>query len=393
VNADGVIPTFNDYGILPSYNYPIYVDELRLYECPRTEKPRRDLKLQRDRSISLNEYFPGRIIIAGKVPIRSIGLWKGFKFVPFRYCKDCSYIDTREPKLSLSTCPNGCGVLVSLSAVRPLGGFVGQVETGLARQDPDLFALARSQFLFDPAGNPPPELKLMGVAVGAARQTSFNVEKSGARMRTFAPRPDSDQSLELGIANLRDVGMPGGQHSECLVLPPKANGSMHKLFMMHEFTTDILRLQIRENQVGRSLLCSSTYSAAVDLGDDGEKKKAATILLWTLSQALAIGGARLLQIDPREIAFTFRHAPNGALLSREVILFDTAPGGAGYCNQLYEDLGEVFRAAIEVLDCKEYCGDSCYACLRSFDNQAIHARLNRTYVLEGLREFVHANWA
>ena len=392
VNDDGTIPTFSDYGILPSYNYPIYVDELRLYECPRTEKPRKDLKLQRDRSISLNEYFPGRIIVAGKVAIRSVGLWKGFKFLPFQYCRDCAFLDTREVKSS-ATCPNGCGPLVSLSAVRPLGGFLGKVETGLARQDPELFAVARSQFLFDPAGNPPPELTYIGAAVGAARQTSFHVEKSGARMRTFVPRPDGEQSLELGRANLRDVGMQGTQNSECLVLPAMAHGAKDKLFLMHEFTTDILRVQMRENHVGRMLLSSPPYRKAADSGDEGERKKARAIVLWTLSQALAIGGARLLQIDPREIAFTFRHAPTDALLKNEVILFDTASGGAGYCNQLYDDMRELFTTAADVLDCKENCGDSCYACLRSFDNQAIHFRLNRFFVLEGLRSFVNANWA
>ena len=387
-----MIPTLSDYGIIPSYNYPIYVDELRLYEHPRTEWPRKDLKLQRDRSISLNEYFPGRIIVAGKVPIRSTGLWTGFKYVAFKYCRECAYVDTRGGPLSSSSCPNGCGALVLLSAVRPLGGFIGQVEKGLARQDPELFSVARSQFLFDPAGNPPPPLKLNGLAVNAARQTSFNIEKSGARMRTFVPRPDSEQSLELGKAKLRDVAVPGNQYAECLVIPAKSNGPTDKHFLMHEFTTDILRLQIKDNGVGRVLLSSGDYLRAATCGDDGEKKKANTILLWTLVQALAIGGARLLQIDPREIAITFRCAPTDALLRHEAILFDTAPGGAGYCDQLYEDLRGLFQTAIDVLDCKERCGDSCYACLRSFDNQAIHSRLNRFFVLDGLKKFVEANW-
>ena len=70
---EGAISIFSDYGILPSYNYPIYVDELRLYGYPRSQWPRNSLKLQRDRSIALTEYYPGRIIVAGKIPIRSVG--------------------------------------------------------------------------------------------------------------------------------------------------------------------------------------------------------------------------------------------------------------------------------------------------------------------------------
>lgn len=227
---------------------------------------------------------------------------------------------------------------------------MGKVEKGLARQDPELFSIARSQFLFDPAGNPPPPLNSSGLAVRAAKQTSFNIEKSGARMRTFAPRPDGEQSLELGKAQLHDVAMPGNQLADCLVLPLDSNGQREKFFLMHEFTTDILRLQIRDSEVGRVLRSSPAYFAAARSEDEAEKRKADTVWLWTFTQALAIGGARLLQIDPREIAFTFRCAPADALLKREAILFDTAPGGAGYCDQLYDDLKGLFQATVEILD-------------------------------------------
>lgn len=336
--------------------------------------------------------FDSGIIIAGKVAIRSTGLWKGFKRQPFKYCKDCAYIDTREANLVGDTCPNGCGNLVSLTAVKPLGGFIGKVEKGLARQDPDLFSVARSQYLFDPAGNPPPALILSGQAVRAAKQTSFHIEKSGARMRTFVPRPDSEPSLELGRGQIRDMGIAGNQTAECLVLPSDGVGPREKYFLMHEFTTDILRLQIRDSQVGRILSSSPAYSDAKSTTDEAEKRKADTVWLYTFVQALAVGGARLLQVDAREIAFTFRSAPSDALFKREAILFDTAPGGAGYCDQLFGDLRGLFQAAVEVLECREGCGDSCYACLRSFDNQAIHSRLNRFYVLEGLKSFVTKNW-
>jgi|GEM_PF-2420885 len=393
VSGDGIIPTLSDYGILPSYNYPIYVDELRLYECPRTERPRRDLKLQRDRSISLNEYFPGKIVVANKVAIRSTGLWKGYKTQPFKYCKECAYIDARESRHLPTECPNGCGALVSLLAARPLGGFVGKVEHGLARQDPELFSVARSQFLFDPAGNPPPPLTLRGQAIRAAKQSSFNVDKSGARMRTFVPRPDSEQSLELRKAQLRDVALPGNQQADCLVLPAEGIGASDKYFLMHEFTTDILRIQVANVPFGKLLHSSPPFAAAMNSQDEAARRKAEAVWLWTFTQSLAIGGARLLQIDTREIAFTFRCAPADALLRREAILFDTAAGGAGYCDQLFEDMKGLFTSAVNVLDCPDGCGDSCYSCLRSFDNQAVHSRLNRFFVLDAMKKFVELNWS
>jgi len=151
-------------------------------------------------------------------------------------------------------------------------------------------------------------------------------------------------------------------------------------------------LQISESPVGNLLRTSPAYVTAVSTVDDAEKRKADSVWLYTFTQALAVGGSRLLQIDPREIAFTFRSASSDTLFKREAILFDTAPGGAGYCDQLFGDLRALFQAAADVLECREHCGDSCYACLRSFDNQPFHSRLNRFFVLDGLKNFVVKNW-
>jgi len=390
---EGSIFLFSDYGILPSYNYPIYVDELRLYQLPRTESPRKDLKLQRDRSIALTEYFPGRIIVANKIPIRSVGVWSGFTRIPFYYCQECSLIDTRSPRSGVSSCPNGCGPLLSLHAVRPDQGFAGEPEPKLARQDPELFAVARGQYLFDPAGNPPPPLSGVGKALRIARQSAFHIDESGARMRTFTPRPDTLSPLDLVRVDLRDVSLSGRQPSTCLIIPGRGSGPREQLYLMHEFTTDILRLQIDSNAVG-GILLSSTEFRDVDSGEDeGERRKARTIFVWTLGQTLAVAGARLLKIDPNEIAFTFRHAPDKTLLNREIILFDTASGGAGYCDQIFDNLRSVFEMAADVLRCAKSCDDSCYSCLRSYENQAIHTRLNRKYLLDGLCEFNRINWA
>lgn len=389
---DGAISVFSDYGILPSYNYPIYVDELRLYQCARTERPRCNLKLQRDRIIALSEYYPGRIIVAGKVVIKSLGLWNGFRLLPFLYCKRCSHIETQQNG-QLSDCPNGCGPMVRRQSAKPLGGFLGKYESGVMRQDPELLLVRGGQFLFDPQGSPPPTFENRGKALKAARQSSFFIQKSGARMRTFTPRPDSERPLHLARASLRDVAVPGFQRYDCLVLPEIGNGPSEDIYLMHEFTTDILRLQLSQSHVGSLLASSDLFSTAMQSPDPAEKEKAETILLWTLGQALTTGGSRLLEIDPRELAFTFRRTAGNLLLNREIILFDTASGGAGYCDQLYDRLNLVFEKAAEVLHCRENCGDSCYSCLRSYENQAIHSRLNRFYLIEGLKRFNSANWA
>jgi hypothetical protein len=148
---------------------------------------------------------------------------------------------------------------------------------------------------------------------------------------------------------------------------------------------------VKNSEVGKCLLSAPPLVELLNCQEVAERRKAETIFLWTFAQALSTGATRLLEIDPNEIAFTFRFAPD-ALLNREIILFDTAAGGAGYCDQIYDDLPGLYKHALDALECNSGCGDSCYSCLRSYDNQAIHARLNRLYVVDGLRAFINTNW-
>jgi hypothetical protein len=99
--SDGAIAVLSDYGILPSYAFPLYVDELRLNRCAAHNPPRSALKLQRDRRIALQEYMPGKVIVAGKSLIISEGVWAGYSERSFRICtnRDCVLMDFRRMPL------------------------------------------------------------------------------------------------------------------------------------------------------------------------------------------------------------------------------------------------------------------------------------------------------
>jgi len=259
-----------------------------------------------------------------------------------------------------------------MESIKPLGGFIGRYEQDLRRMDPELFSVQSSQVLFDTANVPPPPLEQFGLALKATRQSSFHIDKSGARMRTFSPRPDTSFSLDLVRSTKRDLGVPGNQQRACLVLPKEAVGNPEKFYLMHEFTTDILRLQFQKSSLGSLLLTSPDYVSRVEMADLPEKKKYLTMLTYTVAQALCTGGARYLGIGPRDLAFTLRSTPNDTVTGEEFIFYDTAPGGAGFCDQLLDDVPSWFKCAVEVLDCAAKCGDSCYSCLRGYENQLIH---------------------
>jgi hypothetical protein len=389
---EGSINVFSDYGILPSYSFPLYVDELLLYQKPRTDRPRCDLKLQRDRRIALREYFPGRLIEADKWVLQSVGLRNGYEERIFGICRKCHHIS--RSKVSGPCGATACdGVYQTCRVVIPRAGFLGQVPLKPPPLDSSLFELQATEIIFDPAADPPPNMEPKGRFLQAARQSAAQMVE--ARMRMFSPRPMIRTGLEMLESMEIDVAVGNPTPMPCLVLPGKASSprsiQTHEYYLMHEFTTDILRLQFSLDSEPL-LLTGRKFQEAMASGEPDEREKAMTIFRYTLGQALTTGAALQLKIDPAELDFTLKFLPQGALLNTEFIIFDTAPGGAGYASKCFEnsELEAAFERALEVLSCS--CGDSCYGCLRSYSNQWMHARLNHDFVRDGLRQFLMTNW-
>lgn len=369
---DGVIEVLSDYGILPAYSFPIYVDEMRLFKCQPHDRPRRDLNLTRDRRISLAEYYPGRIITAGGYQIRSLGLWEGFEDRALAHCPSCGQV---TPRSSAQHC--GCPTPPKhINAVVPWGGFYG--ETILDESPPELEreVNASSDVEFDPAGDPPPRDRMEGAALTVAFFEA-NLMKL-ARMRQFSPRLGSD-ALRLMPTRERDVGWRWIERKSLRIPGPNEDHKTAAYHLLHEFTTDAIRLRFCDHPAARPLL-------AREGGD--------LIRTWiTLGEALLAASARFLDIDDvanAELGVTFRRSV-GAFGGRDLVLYDTAAGGAGYARAIGENLREVFGSALDIVTGCE-CGDSCYRCLRSYRNQHLHARLDRMLVSVGLADFIAGNW-
>jgi hypothetical protein len=387
---DPSIEVFSDYGVLPSYSFPIYVDELVLYGQPASEPPRVNLKLTRDRRIALREYFPGRLIEADKWVLESVGVGEGFDRKSMSVCQNCRKV--REGNGS-GPCPSCEGRCTQINAIIPWGGFLGRVPPETPSVDRDAFGLQVSEVIFDPASDPEPELRGIGHFLQVATQSA--AQMTNARMRMFSPRPANASGLMLVESQEKDVGRQGREFMRCLMLPERAKnrvGAASPFNLMHEFTTDILRVRF-DGRCAASLLSPAEFAKLRASGNREEAEKARTIFLYTMGQAIATAASRCLQISPAELDFTLRFVPENAVLNCEIILFDTAPGGAGYASRCGEsgELRRILEEAVNVLSCSG-CTDSCYDCLRTYDNQWMHARLNRNFVLDGLKQFLQANW-
>jgi hypothetical protein len=391
---EGCIKVFGDFGILPTYAFPIYVDELRLNECLPDKPPRSDLELTRDRRISLVEYYPGRTIIAGKSQIQCKGIWAGFEPKPFKRCLACGevFFGNVAPN-SCTRCGSACE---SLNAVIPWGGYFGSVLGEGSPPEVDYEEVSSTEVVFDPADDQLVAFRLSGSYLSVAT-VDANLMRT-ARMRQFSPRPGTKKPLQLEKRmDIKDVAAP---HTSlmCLAIPeaqPKSGAQFYHL--LHEFSTDIVRLRITNKTEAQVIQSSSRLTQAlVDPKLNAQKRAWIKQNFWhTLGETLLIASARFLDIDEggnAELGITFRTEMGDPCLdNREMILFDTAPGGAGYSTEIAINLKEVLSRAAKILaDCS--CGDSCYRCLRSYRNQWMHARLDRHLVSEGLSAFLRLNW-
>jgi hypothetical protein len=392
---EGCIKLLGDYGILPTYAFPIYVDELRLNEVLADQSPRCDLELTRDRRISLVEYYPGRTVIAGKSQIQCKGIWAGFDAKPFTRCSHCGelFFGANAPSVC-ARCGNSCS---SSTAVIPWGGYFGSVIGEGFPPEVDFEELSSTEVVFDPAKDRLIEFKPSGRYLSVATVDANLMET--ARMRQFSPKPGSKKLLQLEKRNnIRDVSAP---HTSvvCLALPEsQPTPSVESYHLLHEFPTDIVRLRIAGSREGLVIQSSERLTNAIaDTSVNVQKRTWIKQNFWlTLAEAMLIASARFLDIDEganAELGVTFRiETTDSCLDNRELILFDTAPGGAGYSREVAGNLKQVLSVASKILeDCG--CGDSCYRCLRSYRNQWIHARLDRHLVSEGLAKFIKLNWS
>ena len=123
---------------------------------------------------------------------------------------------------------------------------------------------------------------------------------------------------------------------------------------------------------------------------------ATDIALRTLSEAITIAAAHVLEIERAELQAEYRPAltPGGDVgLEAEIYVYDTLAGGAGFALRIGEMGRQIFDDALLLLEnCPSDCDHSCYRCLRSFKNRFEHDLLDRhvgvsllRYLLDGTR--------
>jgi DEAD/DEAH box helicase domain-containing protein len=104
--------------------------------------------------------------------------------------------------------------------------------------------------------------------------------------------------------------------------------------------------------------------------------------LYSLGQALVLAGARLLELDSRELAVDLKGREEN---KTSILLYDTVPGGAGHCLELMERGREWLAKARDILhgsdEHNRTCRKACMDCILDFAGQVRAHRLNRIRAL------------
>lgn len=354
------------YNVLPKYGFP--TDVVRLQTDHLNIAGAKDIELDRDLKVAISEFAPGGQVVAAKQiwysrAIRKMPnrLWTPYAYAICNECKRMTIIpgDNRTPTYC-SSCQHPITVSRQKGVfIVPEHGFLVDSKTSKPGEQPPEHMYA-SRVYFSHYSLTPNDLSPkinLDLSPDPAFSSGVQVLKGYSRYAWLALVNNGyGQGFNVcTTCGYADVIKPGQKkriekaHTNPLT-HQTCTGTLKPYHLGHRFMTDVLELRLnismrREEQV------------------------------YSLLYALLNGASDALDI-PREDVGGLVYYTDGY---PSFIFFDDTPGGSGYVQHIHEHLIEVFKAAYRrVADCNGCSPEtSCYSCLRGYDNQPFHDKLER----------------
>ena len=395
-----IVEQLSKSALIPTYSFPVNSVTLEIITSAMQFASDNLLELDRDGAIGIREYAPGGEVIAGGRVWRSEGIVRRNKYTgenayierdKIRICEACNFPQlTHHQDEPASECAQ-CGEPfqaqnIARDTIRPTGFLTS---------------------LSEPNGRDPSSHYLRQVATDDARLLTQASESSYRNagfqdIDTFhAPgfhMPGQDVGRVIIINKGRlgggfgwchacehafpaQPGGPGWQQS--LPMPEHVNprtgqpcdfrGTVYPVDLSHVFETDVRCFLFRG-------VPRDAQGVPFQLTVEGHK---------TLSEALRLASAELLETDPRDLRSTEQWLNNRPV----VVLYDSVSGGAGYSARLTRDAGfsmaDLLGAMEELLDCSNPdCETSCSRCLNDYSNQRHWPDFDRRPILDWVRNML-----
>jgi ATP-dependent helicase YprA (DUF1998 family) len=377
-------------GVLPTYAFPtdlcsFSVERVENRQVRVTERPQQSI------AKALSEYAPGRLIVIDKKTYRCEAVTSDgstfdvdraaplFSAALKRYifCRNlqCSYVKEAGPKEDPdAVCPLCTSELKLGEIVRPevflphLGRAVNELDT-----DQEFTFASPAQFPIPVQNDSAPTWE----GIGKNSEKAFS---ENCRMTVMNKgKPETLDGFQVcqkcGITKLFD-GDPLLPHPrpydisarKGVRVPHQCTGESRQVYLGNEFLSDLMIMRIHAT-------APLEVTPTPGISAFGAFQSA----MRTVAEALSLAASRKLDLDPGEFSSGYRIFPTGVSdsLTGEIYLFDMLSGGAGYSNQIGEELTEVLKKDVRDLLTGCTCERSCYDCLQHYGNQFFHAELDR----------------
>ena len=344
--------------ILPKYGFP--VDTVELSTLHAADPLGCRLELDRDLSLAIYDYAPGNEVVAGGKVWTSTGLKKrpGRELVRHKYriCPTCGRFQRGNDLDPAEVCPS-CGDAFKSTGtlVIPEFGFIAANETREVGSAPPERRWHGGSYIETPGDDIGPDHHWVGP--NGLKVTA----RAGVRAWLAVLSDGTGDGFQLcqvcGWARAVERGSPRRKHRK-----PDTNkecdGWLETIALGHRYQSDVAEftfegVQYRQDQEPNwlsalyAILEGASYALEISRDD--------------------IDGALSWSADQR----------------RNIVLFDTVPGGAGAAKKIAHNIGAVLEAAVKrVTNCDCGVETSCYGCLRSYRNGRFHQDLSRGAALQ-----------
>ena len=402
-----VIESLADRQFLPRYGFPIGLQKLRVLDLQkqddRGDNKRRSrvveedkFRLERAGLLALREYVPGSKLLAGGKMVTSRGLLKhwtganlnvalGFKGEAARCgaghffykiggnlgaCPVCDQPAAESPHALLL--PRFGFTGAAWDAPRPASGETERI--GLVTPQSTTFAVNDPQQTWDDFGG------ILGVRADYKEDGEILVANAGTKSCGFAICTKCGYAdSEVKAAGEGRTGLPPSFARHARLDAPS-----DKWNCWNEGEAPVLRHQtLAAHEITDALQLDWSSNSALGAHTNNVR------LMETLALTLKIAGARLLELDARELGTFVTPTPQGSA----IFLHDNTPGGAGHVLELAELGRDWLQAARETLWVSkahhDRCETGCLDCLISGDPLASREPLPRRLALDLLTSLLH----
>jgi len=376
IKGERILSFLSRKNLIPKYGFP--VDTVRLQ--PSNDKNGETLKLELDRDLmmAISEYAPGSQIVADNRLITSRYIKKidGMEWDLYDYSRCvCNTLNIERHTFgalddTLRECKQ-CGAELKSTARRtfliPKFGFIMEPKpqkVGLTKPDRTYrgeisYIGYENRVEFNPV-----DINDRIVQIGTSSNDELAVlNESNFFICSSCGYGELDNKWNSGVK-------PNVRHRNSLGYNCQ-NQTLQRYSLGHRFKTDVVQIQFQSFEFG-------------------DYEEALSILYGLLE-----GISRYLNVERNDISGTLQwyNNPRSGRGNFALILFDSTPGGAGHVRRINEPgaLEGVIRETLRLMKACNCGGEqmdtSCYSCIRNYNNQRVHDKLKRRYVVDFLERF------